>query len=109
GARAFVETYFFGWHCFSLLTNVGFCLRAFDDAHDVFLAHDEELLTLDLDGLAGVLAEKDLVAHLHVERDELALVILLALADRDDFALVGLFGRGVGNHDASRRFALLFN
>src|SRR5919109_1567001 len=91
-----------------LLYSLG-CLCAFDDAHDVFLAHHEELLALDLDGLAGIFAEENLVAHLHVERDELALVILLAFADGDDFALVGLLGRGIRNHDATGGFALLFN
>src|ERR1051326_9065829 len=33
-------------------------LRAFDDAHDVFLAHDEEFIALDLDRLAGILADR---------------------------------------------------
>src|ERR1700709_1863425 len=31
----------------------------FDDAHDVFFAHHEQLFALDLDGLAGVLAEEN--------------------------------------------------
>ena len=39
---------------------------------------------------------------------ELAVVDLLAVADGDDFALVGLFGGGVGNHDAGRGLALFF-
>jgi len=68
---------------------------AFDHAHQVFLAHDEEFIALHLHGLAGVLSEQHLVAGLDVERDQLAVVILLAFADGDDFALVGLFGRGI--------------
>src|SRR5438105_2392522 len=85
------------------------CLRAFDDAHDVFLAHHEELIALDLDGLARVLAEQDTVANLDVDRNQLALVILLALADGDDLALVGLLCGGVGNDDATRGLALFFD
>src|SRR5689334_25227165 len=59
---------------------------AFDYAHDVFLAHDEELFAFDLHRLAGILAEQDLVADLHVQRDELPLVVFLALAHRNHFA-----------------------
>src|SRR5436190_8488975 len=84
-------------------------LRAFDDAHDVFLAHDEELITLHLHRLAGVLAEQDAIADLHVDRNQLALVVFLALAHGDDLALVGLLSGGVGNNDATRRLALFLN
>src|SRR3954469_24381119 len=76
-------------------------LFAFDDAHDVFLAHHEELVALDAHGLAGILAEQNPVAGLDVEGDNFALVVLLALADGNDLALVRLLGRGVRNHDAS--------
>src|SRR6185436_19036269 len=117
GAGAFVETYFFGWHLFLLLiTKMDellllrlVALRAFDDAHDVFLAHDEELFALHFHGLPGVLAEQDLVAGLDVERDQLALVVFLALAHGDDLALIGLFGGGVGDDDAARGFALFLD
>ena len=107
-ARVLVETYLFGWHSnFScvlvscLSASSGLRCRAcgsvaFDHAHDVFLAHDEEFIALHLHGLAGILAEQHLVAGLDVERDQLAVVVLLALADGDDFALVGFLGRGVG-------------
>ena len=60
----------------------------------------------DLDLGAGVLAEQDLVADLDVERDDLAVVVDLALADRDDLALLRLFLRGVGDDDAA--LGLLF-
>jgi hypothetical protein len=52
-----------------------------DDSHDVFFAHDQQFLAIDLDGLAGVLAEQHAVAHLDVQGDVVALVILLARAD----------------------------
>src|SRR3954466_8253586 len=62
-----------------------------DDAEDLFFAHDEVLLAVHLDFLAGVLAEEDGVAFLHVERRDLAVLLDLALADRDDLALHRLF------------------
>src|SRR3982751_2172672 len=67
------------------------------DGHDVFLAHHEELVAVDLDGRARVLAEQDLVAHLDVDGGDLAVVVLLAGAHGEHFALVGLLGGGVGD------------
>ena len=72
-----------------------------DDAEDFFLAHDEVLLAVDLDLLAGVLAEQDGVAFLDVERRDLAVLLDLALADGDDLALLRLFLGGVGDDDAA--------
>src|SRR5688500_18935028 len=82
---------------------------AFDDAHDVFLAHHEELIAFDLYGLAGILAEQHAVADLDVDRDQLAVVVLLALADGDDLALVGFLGGGVGDDDATGGLTLFLN
>src|SRR5216117_967799 len=62
-----------------------------ENGEDVFLAHDEVLLVVDLDLGARVLPEQDLVAGLHVERHLLAVVVDLAVADGDDLALLGLF------------------
>src|SRR3989475_3571705 len=84
-------------------------LCAFDDAHDVFLAHHEKFVALDLDGLPGVFAEQHSVAGLDVERDQLARVILLALAHGDDLALIRLLGGGVRNDDSTCGPALLFD
>src|SRR6266513_748040 len=96
-------------HLRAPVLEIGWRLCAFDDAHDVFLAHHEQLVTLDLDGLPGVLAEQHSVAGLDVERDQLARVILLALAHGDDLALVGLFGGGVRDDDSTCGPALLFD
>src|SRR6266436_785074 len=60
-----------------------------DDSKDFFFAHDEELFAVQLNLGTGVLAEEDLVASLHVEREYFALVVGLALTDGDDFALLG--------------------
>src|SRR5262245_47438134 len=88
---------------------LGSGLRAFDDAHQVFLAHDEELVALHFHGLAGVLAEQHAVADFHVDRDQLAVVVLLAFADGDDLALVGFLGGGVGDDDATSGLALFLD
>src|SRR3712207_4376981 len=48
---------------------------AFEDAHDVGLLHDEELLVVELHLGARPLAEQDAVAGLHVQRAQLALVV----------------------------------
>src|SRR5438309_12084232 len=109
-APSWKRTSFAGIVAFSCIRSKfagGLC--AFDYAHDVFLAHHEELIALHLHGLAGVLAEQDPVADLDVNRDQLALVIFLALAHGDDLALVRFFGGGIGNHDATGRLALLFD
>jgi hypothetical protein len=76
-------------------------------AHDVFFAHDEQFLAIDLDGLAGVLAEQHAVADLQRHRADLAVVLDLAGADGLDFALVGLLGGVVGNDDAGGGLASL--
>ena len=49
----------------------------------------------------GVLAEEDRVAFLHVEGDDLAVFLDLALAGGDHLALLRLFLGGVGDDDAS--------
>src|SRR5207249_12306546 len=59
------------------------------------------LVTIDLDFLAGVLAEQDGVAGLHVQRNAFAVVFRLAVAGGDDFALLGLFLGAVGDDDAA--------
>ena len=79
----------------------------FQNAHDVFFAHDEEFLTVDLDGLTGILAEDDAVTNLDVRSDDAAGFVALAWADGHDFALVRLLACGVRKYDAegSRRFS----
>src|SRR5208283_1842208 len=79
---------------------------ALDDAHDVGLLHDQELLTIDLHLGAGPLAEQNAVARLHVQLLQLAAFVARAGADGDDFALHGLLFGGVGDDDAAR--GLLF-
>src|SRR5512138_3384090 len=72
-----------------------------DDGEHVLFPQDQVLLVVQLDLRTGVLAEEDLVAGLHVERDLLALVVHLPVAHRDDLALLGLFLRRVRDDDAA--------
>src|SRR5216684_9014550 len=79
-----------------------------EDSQDVFLAHDHMLLTVELHLAARVLAEQDLVAGPHLDRDKLALVGVLALADGDYLTLLGFFlGRVRDNDPALGAFLLL--
>src|SRR3989454_1347531 len=70
-----------------------------ENGEDVFLAHDEEFLVVDLDLGARVLPEQDLVAGLHVEGDLLAVVADLSRADGDHLALLRLLLRRVRDDD----------
>src|SRR5438094_3971560 len=83
------------------------CSRA-DDAEDVLLLHDQVLVTVQLDLAAGVLAEEDPIALLQRERELLTVLGHPAGPDRDDFALLRLLLRGVGNDDAAVLVVLLF-
>src|ERR1700761_9017993 len=73
----------------------------FDDAHDVGLLHDQEILAVDLDLGARPLAEQDAVADLDVDRNKLAGFVAATRADSDDFTLGGLLLGGIGNDDAT--------
>src|SRR5439155_3653706 len=65
-------------------------------------AEDEKVLTVDRDLGAAVLRVHDGVADREVDRDELATILGAASgADREDFALLGLLLRGVGNDEAA--------
>src|ERR1700729_1082438 len=77
------------------------------DAEDFFLAHDQKLFAIELDLGARVLAKQDRVARLHVEREDLAFVVRLAFANRNDSALLRLFLRRIGGkHPPTHGFAL---
>ena len=88
----------------SLLDSYGLSVH---DGHDVFFAHHEDLVAFDANRGAGVLAEQDLVADFDVDGDKLAVLVLLAGADGEDFALVGFLGGGIGDDDAGWSYALL--
>src|SRR5580704_9302399 len=81
----------------------------FDDSHDVGLLHDQEILAIELDLGAGPLAEQDAVALLDVERNQRALLVASARADRDDLAFHRLFLGGVRNDDATLGLAFFLD
>src|SRR5437762_963702 len=79
-----------------------------DNAEDFLFAHDEVLLAVHLDFLAGVLAEENRVPFLDVERRDLSILFDLALAHSDDLALLRLLLGGIGDDDpADFLFAFL--
>src|SRR5687767_7435919 len=77
-------------------------MKSADDSQNVGFLHDDEVFAIDLDLGARPFAEQDLVAGLDVERSDLAVVGASARSDGDDFALLRLFLRGVGNDDPAR-------
>src|SRR5258707_1958040 len=79
----------------------------FDDSHDVGLLHDQEIFAIELDFGAGPLAEQDPVALLVVERNERALLIAGARANRDDLAFHPLFLDVIAN-DYAHPYLTLF-
>src|SRR5215471_3001948 len=72
----------------------------FDNGEHFLLAKDQVLFVVDLDLGPGVLADEDAVPLLDVERELLAFLVDLALADGDDFGLHRLLLGGVGDDDA---------
>src|SRR5215470_7360934 len=70
-----------------------------DDAHDVGLLHDQQVVPVDLDLGARPLAEQHAVARLDVERMQLAILATRARPDGDDLALHRLLLGGVGDDD----------
>src|SRR6476661_7767346 len=75
---------------------------------DVALAKHEQVLTVDLDLRAAVLAVEDLVALAHIEGAALP-VLDRAVADRDHLALLRLLLRGVGEDETAGGRRLLLD
>src|ERR1700730_1191304 len=71
------------------------------NAHDVALFHDQEILAVEHDLGAGPLAEQHAVSDLEIDRDQLAGFVTAARTNGGDFALGGLFLGGVRNDDAA--------
>ena len=71
-----------------------------DHAEDVVLTDEGVLLLVELHLGAAVLADKDAVAHLHLEGDDLAALVALAGAERDDLGLLRLLFGAVRDDDA---------
>src|SRR3954447_12709726 len=81
-----------------------------DPGEHVGLAQNQQVLTVDGDLGAAVLAVEHFVALGHVKRDALAGVVTEpAVADRQHLALLWLFLRRVGKNDAGRRRGFLLD
>src|ERR1700761_5630457 len=78
-----------------------------ENAHDVALLHDQQLLAIELDFGARPFAEQHAITNLEVDRDQLAGFVAAARTDSRDFALRGLFLGAVRNDDAAS--CLLFS
>src|SRR5215218_11277102 len=78
-----------------------------EHAHEVRLLHDQELVAVELDLGAGPLAEQHPVTGLDAQRDEVALLVAGARADRQDLALHRLLLGGVGDDDPALGLLLL--
>jgi len=79
------------------------CLREkllLDHCEQIVFFHDQQLVAVDLDGLAAVFAEQNAVTNLDGQGGQFAFVIALARAHSQDFALIGLLSRVVGDDDA---------
>src|SRR5512134_1116065 len=79
------------------------------DPEDVFLADDQMLFAVQVHFAAGVLPEQHLVALLHVEGPDLAVLAGFAGARRDDDALLRLLLGGVGDDDPTLGLLLLLD
>jgi hypothetical protein len=80
--------------------------RFVDDAHEVGLLHDQELLTVDLDLGARPFAEQHAVAGLDVDGDQLAGLVAATRSNGEDFTLRRLLLGGVRDDDAACRLFL---
>src|SRR3954453_21080469 len=76
-----------------------------DDAHDVGLLHDQEILAIKAHLGAAPLPEQDAIAGPNVERLNIAVLVPGAWPNHDHLALLGLLLGGVRDDDAA--FGLL--
>src|SRR3984893_17610792 len=79
-----------------------------NDAQDVALLHDEEILPVDLDLRARPFAEQNLIAGLDIERCELAAFVAGAGSHRANLAFLGLLLGGIGDDDPALGLFLAF-
>src|SRR5437763_11902592 len=82
----------------SISVSLGVCFSV-DHRKDVVLAQDQVLGAVDLDLVARVLREEDLVAGLHFQLSQAAVLDHLAVTDGDDQRLLGFFLRRVRDEE----------
>src|SRR5579864_1992838 len=74
---------------------------ALDGRKDLVFSHDQVLHAVQLDLLAGVLAEEDGIARFHVELHPISVVADLAVARGDHRTALRFFLRGIRDDDAA--------
>src|SRR6202047_2982583 len=89
--------------------NAPICRSAFEHAEDIVLAQDQMLFVLELDLAACILAKENPVAGFYVGRHQFAGLGHLALADRENLALLRLFLGRIGDNDTALGLVLFLN
>ena len=75
--------------------------RLAHDAEDVGFVDDEDFLAVEFDFGAAVFGDEDLIADLDGELDGVAIVVLAASAEAENFSFLGFFLGGVWKDDAA--------
>ena len=86
-----------------------FFFPGLDDGHDVRLLHEQELVTVERDLVAGPFAEQHTVARLHIQRMHGPVVGPDTGAHGHDLAFLRLLLGRVGNDDAAGGLGFLAN
>src|SRR6266850_2463561 len=87
-------------NCFAAMVTHSFCVFAlFNHAENVVLAHDQVILAIHLDLRAAILADQHAITLLDFKRYELAVLIPLPRADRNDLAFLRLLLGGIRDDD----------
>src|SRR5712691_7230256 len=81
----------------------------FEHPKNIVLTKNQMLFAFEFDLTAGVLAEQNTIASLHVRGEQLAVFGHFAFADRHHPPLLGLFFGGVRNDDSSLGLFFLLN
>src|SRR5258708_3065462 len=77
-------------------------------SQDLILAQDQIILAIHTDLRAAVFAEKDAIARLHHQRDDLALVVQFSVSDGDHLGLLRFFLGAVRDDDPAAALFLFF-
>lgn len=80
-----------------------------DNAEDAVFLDKDVFDTVDFNGCAAVAGEKNTIALLDVERNGLAIFVLLAGADSDNDGFLGFFLGGIRDDDAPADLFVFFN
>ena len=74
-----------------------------EDAEDVGLGDDQEILAVDLHVGAAVLGNEDLVPGVHGKDDVVSILVFAAGSEGNDLRFLGLLLSGIGKNDDSAK------